>query len=58
MSCGWIAKATLVMGLAASALKSDRSSRDIAYPRLVSAGALGCCTTVCHSNLVTEYFLA
>ena len=37
MSRGWIAKATVVMGLAASALKRDRSSRDIAYPPLGSA---------------------
>ena len=37
MSRGWIAKATLVMGLAASALKRDRSSRDIAYTRKVPA---------------------
>ena len=32
-----MAKATLVMGLAASALKRDRSSRDIAYTRKVPA---------------------
>jgi hypothetical protein len=47
-----------VMGLAASALKSDRSSWDIAYPARFLPGALGCSTAVCHSNLVTGYFLS